>query len=130
MVALLGDVDTGFGIILLIIFLFFLVRMIFSGGGGNGLSRETRCKEIYKEALKTSFGQWRLEGACKKYYKLSSKEQWQLLMQPELVIPYKIHGMEFDSSEILLLEGMQMAHDKLKNQRAKHIAKLKHNLLK
>ena len=115
MVALLGDVDAGFGILLLVIFLFFLVRMIFSGGEGNGTgaSWDSRCKLIYEEALKDPNRAWDIRHAREMFDSLNLKEQEQVLsINREMIDPIRIGKTLFYQCHVMLIRGIWLADKK------------------
>lgn len=114
MVALLGDVDTGFGIILLIIFLFFLVRMIFSGGGGIGESWNSRCLRSYKDCLEDEHYKWEVERAISMFNRLNSENQKKILYRGERPTPLKLQNMVFYLEDIMWIRGMWLEQEHIR----------------
>lgn len=125
MVALLGDVDAGFGISLLIIFLFFLIRMFFSGGGGIEESWNSRCLRSYKDCLKDDNYRWEVERAISMYYRLNSENQKKFLYRAEIPSPLKLQKMVFYLEDVMWIRGMILEKEENVKKRARNIARIK-----
>lgn len=126
MVALLGDVDAGFGILLLVIFLYFFIRMIFSGGGnGTGESWNSRCVRSYRDCLKDDKYRWEVERAISMYYRLNSENQKKFLYRAEIPSPLKLQKMVFYLEDVMWIRGMILEKEENVKKRARNIARIK-----
>ena len=126
MVALLGDVDAGFVIFVLVVFLIAIFKGFHFAGGstGTGESWESRCRWVYKNCLKDDFHKWMVEDAVEKYYRLNKHNREELLMHQDFVGCIKLQKQSFYNSDVMMVTGMLLEREKSARSRARNISRI------